>query len=89
MKENKPFNFAFFLQIVTESAEYRSLLMLCFAYQRTNFIEHFFSVPLQETAFQYEELEILYGFGYMDGVSKEILEPHYKNGFETVRQWDS
>ena len=68
---------------MADSAEYRSLLLLCFAYQRTNFIERFFNVPLDDAHLQYEDLEALYGFAYMDGMSKEILEPFYDN--QTVR----
>ena len=66
-------------QIVPTSNEYRSLLMLCFAYQRINFIEHFFitTTPLHKTKFEKRHLEILYGFGYMDGCSRDILETLY------------
>ena len=51
--------------------------MLCFAYQRTNFIEDMFPVPLKLIRFQKEDLEILYGFGYIDGRSKEVLKTLY------------
>ena len=59
--------------------------MLCFVYQRTNFIEKFFLVPLKETVFQYEDLEVLYGFGYMDGLSKKSIEPIYGSRIENVQ----
>ena len=59
--------------------------MLCFVYQRTNFIEKFFLVPLKETIFQYEDLEVLYGFGYMDGRSKETIKPIYSGRIENVK----
>lgn len=51
--------------------------MLCFAYQRTNFIEHMFPVPLKLIRFQKEDLEILYGFGYIDGQAKYLLKTLY------------
>lgn len=51
--------------------------MLCFAYQRTNFIEHMFPVPLKLIRFHKEDLEILYGFGYIDGQSKDVLKTLY------------
>ena len=52
--------------------------MLCFAYQRTEFIEQFLTITsLKKIKFEKKHLEILYGFGYMDGFSREILKTLY------------
>ena len=52
--------------------------MLCFAYQRTEFIEQFLTITsLKKIKFEKKHLENLYGFGYMDGFSREILKTLY------------
>uniref|UniRef100_A0A7M5V598 Ion transport domain-containing protein n=1 Tax=Clytia hemisphaerica TaxID=252671 RepID=A0A7M5V598_9CNID len=69
-------------QIHVESSEYFSLFMLCLAYQRVNFIEEYFQTHLNQLQISFNDIEVLYGFGFNDGKSQEILEPYFENGFK-------
>ena len=67
-----------------ESNEYFSLFLLCLAYQRTNFIEEYFQTHLKQIQLHFSDIEVLYGFGFNDGKSREILEPYFENGFKQI-----
>ena len=80
----KLFKIMLLFQMDEASMEYRSLFMLCLAYERVEFIETFFNNSLHEMEISFSELELLYGFGYVDGKSWELLKDFYYDNSKKI-----
>ncbi|XP_066936674.1 transient receptor potential cation channel subfamily M member 4-like [Clytia hemisphaerica] len=69
-------------ELTIESDDFFAIFMLCIAYQRMNFLEHFNLFKPKKIKFNFEDLEILYGFGAHDGNTKSLLREEFEKGWK-------